>query len=62
VKCPPGYDSWGFFDKLLREAHVITTPGSGFGPAGEGFLRLSAFGDPESIAAAVRSINENLRL
>ncbi|HEY3080028.1 MAG TPA: LL-diaminopimelate aminotransferase [Chloroflexota bacterium] len=62
VKCPPGYDSWGFFDKLLREAHVITTPGSGFGPAGEGFLRLSAFGDPESIEAAVRSIRENVRL
>ena len=62
VKCPPGYDSWGFFDKLLREAHVITTPGSGFGPAGEGFLRLSAFGYPENIARAVASIRENLRV
>jgi LL-diaminopimelate aminotransferase len=62
VKCPPGYDSWAFFDRLLREAHVITTPGSGFGPAGEGFLRLSAFGHPESIEAAVGSIRENVRL
>jgi LL-diaminopimelate aminotransferase len=62
AKCPPGYDSWGFFDKLLREAHVITTPGSGFGPSGEGFLRLSAFGQPESIEAAVRSIRRNVRL
>jgi LL-diaminopimelate aminotransferase len=62
VKCPPGYDSWGFFDRLLREAHVITTPGSGFGPAGEGFLRLSAFGHPESIEAAVRSIREHVKI
>lgn len=56
VQCPAGLDSWGFFDKLLREAHVITTPGAGFGPAGEGYLRLSAFGHPENIEAAVASI------
>lgn len=62
VRCPAGLDSWAFFDKLLHEAHVITTPGSGFGPQGEGFLRLSAFGHPENIEAAVRSIQNNLRL
>jgi LL-diaminopimelate aminotransferase len=62
VKCPPGLTSWDFFDKLLREAHVITTPGAGFGPHGEGFLRLSAFGHRENIQAAVESIRTNLRL
>lgn len=62
AKCPAGYDSWAFFDKMLDEAHVITTPGSGFGPGGEGFLRLSAFGHPESIRRAVDSIRSNVRL
>jgi LL-diaminopimelate aminotransferase len=62
VKCPPGLTSWDFFDKLLREAHVVTTPGAGFGACGEGFLRLSAFGHRENIAAAVASIQANLRL
>lgn len=62
VKCPSGLGSWDFFDQLLREAHVITTPGSGFGPHGEGFLRLSAFGHPEDIRAAVDSIRANLRV
>jgi LL-diaminopimelate aminotransferase len=62
VKCPSGLTSWGFFDKLLTEAHVITTPGAGFGQHGEGFLRLSAFGRTENIQAAVASIRANLRL
>jgi LL-diaminopimelate aminotransferase len=62
VKCPPGLGSWDFFDKLLREAHVVTTPGAGFGARGEGFLRLSAFGHPGDIAAAVESIRSRLRL
>jgi LL-diaminopimelate aminotransferase len=62
VKCPAGLTSWDFFDKLLNQAHVITTPGSGFGPHGEGFLRLSAFGNPASIRTAVESIKSNLRL
>ena len=44
VKAPGNMTSWEFFDKLLDEAHVIGTPGSGFGPAGEGYFRLSAFG------------------
>lgn len=62
VTCPPGLGSWAFFDKLLTEASVITTPGAGFGPSGEGYLRLSAFGHRENIEAAVRSIRDNVRL
>ena len=62
VKCPNGLSSWDFFDKLLHEAHVVTTPGAGFGPQGEGFLRLSAFGHARDIARAVQSIKENLKL
>ena len=44
LKTPGSMGSWDFFDKLLTETHVVTTPGSGFGPSGEGFVRLSAFG------------------
>ena len=43
IACPEGADSWGFFDRLLQEAHVVCTPGAGFGAAGEGYVRLSAF-------------------
>ena len=42
LKCPGG-DSWAFFDKLLKEANVVGTPGVGFGKNGEGFFRLTAF-------------------
>jgi LL-diaminopimelate aminotransferase len=62
VKCPGGLSSWGFFDKLLREAHVVTTPGAGFGPRGEGYLRLSAFGHAKDISRAVQSIKANVKL
>lgn len=62
MKTPAGYTSWEFFDKLLHEAHVVGTPGSGFGPAGEGYFRLSAFGHAENIAKAVDSIKTNLAL
>ena len=58
----PGMNSWDFFDKLLEETHVVGTPGSGFGPAGEGYFRLSAFGHATDIHEAVKSIQENLRL
>src|SRR5262249_48493564 len=44
VKTPAGLGSWQLFDKLLHEAHVVGTPGAGFGPSGEGYLRLTAFG------------------
>jgi len=62
MKAPGGLSSWDFFDKLLNECHVVGTPGSGFGPAGEGFFRLSAFGHRENVERAVRSIKENLVL
>lgn len=62
VKTPGDISSWEFFDKLLNECHVISTPGSGFGSKGEGYIRLSAFGQRENIEKAVKSINENLKL
>ena len=62
LKTPNGLTSWEFFDKLLCECHVVGTPGSGFGPAGEGFFRLSAFGHRENVEAAVSSIRDNLDL
>lgn len=62
LKAPGGMTSWEFFDKLLNECHVVGTPGSGFGPAGEGFFRLSAFGHRANVEAAVSSIKENLAL
>jgi LL-diaminopimelate aminotransferase len=61
AKTPNGLRSWDFFDKLLREAHVVTTPGSGFGPAGEGFIRFSAFGRRESTERAMTSIKAHLK-
>jgi LL-diaminopimelate aminotransferase len=61
VKTPPGIDSWGFFDKLLNEAHVVGTPGAGFGPAGEGYFRLTAFGAKEQTQEAVDRIKSNLK-
>lgn len=62
LKTPEGISSWDFFDKLLSETGVIGTPGSGFGPGGEGFFRLSAFGHREDIVAAMDSIKANLKL
>ena len=56
LKTPDGIESWAFFDLLLKNANVITTPGSGFGPSGEGFVRLTAFGTHEDTEAAVRRI------
>ena len=61
IKTPPGIDSWGFFDKLLNEAHVVGTPGAGFGPAGEGYFRLTAFGAKEQTQEAVDRIKSNLK-
>jgi LL-diaminopimelate aminotransferase len=62
LRAPGGLKSWEFFDKLLDECHVVGTPGSGFGPAGEGYFRLSAFGKPEPTAEAVARIQQRLRL
>lgn len=56
IKTPEGLDSWGFFDHLLGKAHVVGTPGSGFGAAGEGFFRLSAFNSRANVDEAMRRI------
>ena len=53
LKTPAAFSSWQFFDKLLSEINVVGTPGSGFGPAGEGYFRLSAFGKPENVVEAM---------
>ncbi len=58
LKTPQGMTSWDFFDKLLNECFVVGTPGSGFGPSGEGYFRLSAFGERENVATAVARIRE----
>ena len=55
-KTPEGMGSWDFFNELLEKAHVITTPGAGFGPAGEGYIRLTGFGDPDQTKEAVKRI------
>lgn len=60
TRCPDGMKSWDFFDFLLEKAHVVVTPGSGFGPAGEGFVRVSSYGHRENIIEAVESIKRSL--
>jgi LL-diaminopimelate aminotransferase len=60
VRVPTGQTSWAFFDKLLQEAHVVGTPGSGFGSCGEGYFRLSAFGFRENVEEAVQRIRTRL--
>ncbi|CUH94618.1 LL-diaminopimelate aminotransferase [Propionispora sp. 2/2-37] len=62
LKAPNGLDSWAFFDKLLTEAHLVGTPGSGFGPAGEGYFRLTAFGNQENTLEAVERIKTRLKV
>lgn len=56
VKTKNGMSSWDFFDKVLNEANVVGTPGSGFGPAGEGYFRFSAFADREKTIEAMERI------
>jgi LL-diaminopimelate aminotransferase len=56
LKTPEGLDSWGFFDHLLQQAHVVGTPGSGFGAAGEGYFRLSAFNSRSNVEEAMARI------
>lgn len=55
-KTPDNMGSWAFFDKLLQQANVVTTPGAGFGPSGEGYIRLTAFGGAEATEEAVARI------
>ena len=57
VKTPKGMTSWEFFDWMLHSAHVVCTPGAGFGPSGEGYVRLTAFGTHENTEKALRRIN-----
>ena len=56
IKTPDGIDSWGFFDHLLNKANVVGTPGSGFGSAGEGYFRLSAFNSRRNVDQAMARI------
>ena len=56
IKTPEGTDSWGFFDHLLNKANVVGTPGSGFGAAGEGYFRLSAFNSRKNVDEAMARI------
>lgn len=58
LQCPNGKKSWDYFDYLLENANVVGTPGAGFGSNGEGFFRLTAFGDRENTIEAVRRIKE----
>lgn len=58
LKCPDGLDSWQFFDRLLEQCHVVGTPGAGFGSAGEGYFRLTAFNSRERTAEAVERIKK----
>jgi LL-diaminopimelate aminotransferase len=53
MKTPDGLSSWEFFDRLLQKANVVGTPGAGFGPSGEGYLRLTAFGKPDDVKEAM---------
>lgn len=58
LKTPDNMTSWEFFDYLLDKAHVVGTPGSGFGPSGEGYFRLTAFGSHENTIAAINRIKK----
>lgn len=58
LKTPDHMDSWQFFDYLLEKANVVGTPGSGFGPSGEGYFRLTAFGSCENTKAAIERIKK----
>lgn len=60
VKAPKGFTSWQFFEHLLYEAHVVSTPGVGFGPNGEGYIRLTAFGERKQCEEGMRRICQYL--
>ena len=60
LKCPNGMKSWEYFDYLLEKAHVVGTPGAGFGVNGEGFFRLTAFNSRENVLEAVERIKKTL--
>ena len=58
LRTPAGLTSWDFFDQLLQKTHVVGTPGSGFGPAGEGYFRISAFNSHENVDEAIDRIRK----
>lgn len=58
LKTPDGVGSWKFFDELLNRVHIVGTPGAGFGPSGEGYLRLTAFGERDNCIEAMKRIRE----
>lgn len=62
LKTPAGLSSWAFFDKLLSDAHVVGTPGSGFGAAGEGYFRISAFNSRENVEEAMNRIGLQMKV
>ena len=56
LKVPAGMTSWDFFDLLLEKVNIVSTPGAGFGPCGEGYLRLTSFGSRENTLRAIERI------
>jgi LL-diaminopimelate aminotransferase len=60
VRTPAGVSSWDFFDRLLAEAHVVGAPGGGFGPSGEGYFRLTAFGSRAQTLEALERVRTRL--
>ena len=61
LRCPQGMDSWTFFEYLLEHARIAATPGVGFGPCGEGYMRLSCFARPEEAREAARRLEALLK-
>lgn len=61
LKTPHSLSSWDFFDKLLQTTHVVGTPGSGFGAAGEGYFRISAFNSRNNVEEAMKRITEQFK-
>lgn len=61
LSVPKGMTSWEFFDYLLNEAQIICTPGSGFGPCGEGYVRLTSFNTPELTKEAVERLKKAVK-
>ncbi|MCK5811821.1 MAG: LL-diaminopimelate aminotransferase [Clostridiales bacterium] len=62
LQTPDNMSSWDFFDKLINEVYVVGTPGSGFGPSGEGYFRLTAFGSRENTIKAIERIKQSLKV
>lgn len=62
LKTPNGMDSWAFFDKLLSEVNIVGTPGVGFGPSGQGYFRLTAFGNRENTIKAIERFKTKLNI